>query len=355
MSRKLRCGVLAVALAAAGLLAGCAGGGSTPGGTVPLGSSNVASQPVSPSSAVVATLSGVVADLPYDGTSRAPGYSVLPNGKSEPAGAPIGGAAVYVGPQILTGTTPPASVPAGFAATTTAADGTFRVTTAPAGNVAVTIFAPAPYTAILHRDVTLVHGTPTAETYELTRPTAAESAWLATLNETRADFGVPATSIDEAALESARYWTDFMRRNDYFAHCIPASACVAGQTIAAPATYGPQDVDPTHRFYYEHGFSGASMGENIAADFPTWQLANQAFMAEQSLCPNDSADNCPFDETTGHFLNIVNPSYSWAGFGIDPPATGPSYYDQEFAEVWTTRPHITSDVRRQNFAPGLRP
>ena len=353
MSRMLRGCASLVALASAGLLAACAGGGSTPGGSLPVAPAKDASQPAP--AAVVATLSGVVLDLPHDGTSRAPGYSVLPSGKAAAAGAPIAGAAVYVGPQILMGTGPPTSVPPGFAATTTARDGTFRVTTAPAGNVAVTIFGPPPHAAIVHRDVTLVHGTPTAATYELTIPTAAESAWLATLNATRAAFGVPSVSLDEAAIESARYWADFMRRNDYFAHCIPASACVAGETLPAPAAYGPQDVDPTHRFYYEHGFSGATMGENIAADFATWQLANQAFMAEQSLCPNDTADNCPFNEGTGHFLNIVDPDYSWAGFGIDPPASGSSYYDQEFAEVWTTRPHITSVVRRSQFAPGLRP
>jgi hypothetical protein len=121
-----------------------------------------------------------------------------------------------------------------------------------------------------------------------------------------------------------------------------------------PAAYGPQDVDPSHRFYFEHGFSGASEGENIAAGFATWQLADAAFMGERMLCPDDSAANCPFTETTGHFLNIVDAQYSWTGFGIVPPSATSSYYTEDFAEVWQTAPHVNSEFRRSTFAPGLR-
>jgi uncharacterized protein YkwD len=240
-----------------------------------------------------------VVDLPYDGSAEAPGYSVMPNGAASPKGAPIAGAAVYVGATILTSATAPATVPAGFAYAITDAKGAFRVTNAPAGHAAVTIFAPAPHDAVLHQDVALASATPTNATYYMTVPTTSESAWLVQENEDRSTFGAPPVQLDEAVIEGARYWSAFMKRNSYFAHCIPASACVTGDTTPPPASYGPQDVDPSHRFYFEHGFSGASEGENIAEGFATWQLADAAFMGERALCPDDSATNCPFTETTG--------------------------------------------------------
>jgi uncharacterized protein YkwD len=340
-----------VAFAFAFALAACSGGGGSGTSGLP------AISPTTPNQIPqtnAATLSGTVVDLPYDGSAEAPGYSVMPNGAAAPKGAPIAGAAVFVGPQILTATTPPAAVPAGFAYAVTDAHGTFRVTNAPAGHAAVTIFAPAPHDAVLHQDVTLASATPATATYYMTVPTAAESAWLVQENDDRSAFGAPPVQLDESVIEGARYWSAFMKRNSYFAHCIPASACVTGDTTPPPASYGPQDVDPSHRFYFEHGFSGASEGENIAAGFATWQLADAAFMGERSLCPDDSAANCPFTETTGHFLNIIDAQYSWTGFGIVPPSATSSYYTEDFAEVWQTAPHVSSEFRRSTFAPGLR-
>ncbi|MBD5603909.1 MAG: hypothetical protein IAI48_02270 [Candidatus Eremiobacteraeota bacterium] len=335
-------------------LAACSGGGSSggSGGALPVLSAPQQTTQV-PASSTTASLSGTVVDLPYGGS--APGYSMLPNGTAATPGAPIAGAAIYVGPHILTSLTAPATVPAGFSATVSDASGRFRIASAPSGQQTITIFAAAPHTAILHQDVALPAGGTASATYYLTAPTAAETAWLATENDDRAAFSVAPTSFDEAVIESARYWAAFMSRNDYFAHCIPAAACDAGSTLPDPASYGPQDVDPTHRFYFEHGFSGATEGENVAADFSSWRGADAAFMAERSLCPNGEPANCPFTEQTGHFLNIVDTSYAWTGFGIVAPSASSSYYDEEFAEVWQTTPHTTAVTRRQNFAPGLRP
>jgi uncharacterized protein YkwD len=352
MSRSAFRRVLSLAaLVCASALAACSGGGGSGTAELP------AITPTNPNQAAQANeaaLSGTVVDLPNDGTADAPGYSVLPTGAAAPKGAPIAGAAVYVGAQILTSASAPTTVPAGFAYAVTDAHGAFRVTNAPTGHAAITIFAPAPHTAVLHQDVALASAAPTTATYYMTVPTAAESAWLVQANEDRATFGVPALQLDESVIEGARYWSAFMKRNAYFAHCIPASACVSGDTTPPPASYGPQDVDPSHRFYFEHGFSGASEGENIAAGFATWQMADAAFMAERSLCPDDSAANCPFTETTGHFLNIVDAQYAWTGFGIIPPSASSSYYTEDFAEVWQTAPHVSSSFRRNTFAPGLR-
>ena len=148
--RAFRCVPPLVALAFAAALAACSGGGGSETASIPVGTPTTPNQT---SQTSAATLSGTVVDLPYDGSAESPGYSVMPNGSASPKGAPIAGAAVFVGPRILTSTAPPATVPAGFAYALTDAHGAFRVTTAPAGHAAVTIFAPAPHSAVLHQDV----------------------------------------------------------------------------------------------------------------------------------------------------------------------------------------------------------
>lgn len=355
-SRRARAlGALAGAAAFAAFAA-CSGGGTSGNASPALPQSEAASPAatVSPSSGnLQSTIAGTVVDLPYDGTSANPGYSVVPpNGTAPRAGSPIAGARVYVGLQIVAGSTPPPAVPAGFVSAVTDANGAFRITNGPTGAVAISIFAGAPHTAALHADLTLAGGTNAVGPYYLSVPSAAETAWLAQTNVDRAAYGAPPLGLDEAALEAARYWAAFMQRNGYFAHCIPASACEAGDTTAPPASYGPQDVDPDHRFWYEHGFSGAQEGENIAAGFPNWESVDAAFMAERSACPNGQAVNCPFTEATGHFLNIIDASYSWAGFGIAAPAGSRAYYDEEFTLVASTSPTVAARSRRP-LARGL--
>jgi hypothetical protein len=144
-----------------------------------------------------------------------------------------------------------------------------------------------------------------------------------------------------------------MRRNAYFAHCIPASSCTASDTTAPPTTYGPQDVDPSARFHYEHGFSGALLAENIAAGFPSWQAVDRAFMAEQSACPGGAIATCPFGEATGHFLNIVDAEYTWSGFGIAQPSNGSPYYAQEFGAIESLTP-LSGALGSTRFVRGLR-
>jgi len=353
----------ALALIAAPLAA-CGGGGGSSGSFVPaVPAAHVATAAPTPTGAAVTApqaaergVAGVVVDLPYDGTNANPGYSVIPpNGTAPRAGSAIAGAAVFVGPQIVAGATPPPSTPAGFVTATTDARGAFHISNPPAGHVAISIFAPSPHTAALHADISLTNGMNPVTTFYLTVPTAIEAGWLAGENDDRALFGVSPVGMDEAALEAARYWAAFMQRNDYFAHCIPASACITGDTTPPPASYGPQDVDPDHRFHYEHGFSGALEGENIASGFPSWQTTERAFMAEQSLCPNGQALNCPFDDATGHFLNIIDAEYTWSGLGVVAPVAQTAYFDQEFSVLESSTPSTSSHLRSPaRFARGLR-
>jgi uncharacterized protein YkwD len=301
-----------------------------------------------------ASIVGVVVDLPYDGTNANPGYSVVPpNGLPPRAGSPIANALVYVGPQIVAGSTPPPAGTPGFARAVTDAHGTFRLSNAPAGDVTISIFATPPHVAAIHADLALAGGANAVGPYYLTVPSASENAWLVQENADRAAFGIAPVGLDEATLEAGRYWAAFMQRNAYFAHCIPASFCTAGDTTPPPAAYGSQDVDPSARFRYEHGFSGASLAENIAAGFPSWQTVDRAFMAERSACPGGAVATCPFGETTGHFLNIVDADYSWSGFGVAQPSSGSPYYAQEFAAVESLAP-LAGTLGSARSVPGLR-
>ena len=140
-----------------------------------------------------------------------------------------------------------------------------------------------------------------------------KSAWLTQVNADRAANGAAPLVFDEALLESARYWANFMGTTGYFNHCIPASSCGGGSATPPPGA-APQDATPATRDAYFNAYFGG-WGENIAAGFGNWQGAESAFMAEKANCPGDTAVGCPFSESTGHFLNIVDPSYLWIGLG----------------------------------------
>jgi hypothetical protein len=263
---------------------------------------------------------GTVVDLPYDGTSAHPGYSVVPpSGGAPPPGAPVPNAIVYVGPPIVSGSTPP-PVPAAARRGGSCRSRTRR--------------RHEPDARVLHDD-----------------PERAGVRVDGGRDERPRGFRRRSRSFDEAALEAARYWSGFMQRNAYFAHCIPASACTPGDTTRAPATYGPQDVDPNHRFRYERGFSGALEAENIAAGFPSWQSVESAFMPERESCPNGSAATCPFSDATGHFLNIVDADYAWSAGAIVAPAASAAYDDQEFTAIGSATAG-TNGFARGRFVAG---
>ena len=359
---KMKKNLRALPALAVAALAACSGGGGSssplpvtttaPAARVPLATpSPVATSTAQPSSTVAT--SGVVFDLPYGGTSSAPGYSVVSPGVAANPGLPIAGADVYVGNELVLGTSAPASVPAGQAHTTTATDGSFTIAGLAPGTYALTIFAPAPHTAVVHRDLVIAKSAASG-TYYMTAPSAIESAWLAQQNIDRTAFAAAPLALDESALEAARYWASFMARNDYFGHCVPESSCDAGDTTPLPATYGPQDASPQTRFAYFHGFSGGSEGENIAAGFPTWQAVDLAFMSEQSLCPNDSPAGCPFTNATGHFLNIIDASYAWTGVAVATASSSVPFYDEEFTLVASTRPTSEAVRALHPVIPGRR-
>ena len=336
-------------------LAACSGGGGVSSplpATANASSATSAPAPASTAQPTSAT-TGFVYDLPYDGSSTNPGYSVLAPGVGAVPGAPIANADVYIGAALVLGTTAPATVPASTTHAVTAANGGFSVPALGPGTYALTIFAHAPHTAVLHQDL-VVSASNVIGTYYMTAPSAGESAWVAQQNVDRAAFGALPLALDESVLEAGRYWASFMARNNYFAHCVPASSCEPGDTTAPPASYGPQDASPQSRYAYFHGFSGGGEGENIAAGYATWQSVDQAFMSEQSGCPNDSASGCPFTGATGHFLNIIDTNYAWTGVGIADSNSGVPFYDEEFTLVSSTLPTRAAAHARHSFIPGRR-
>lgn len=325
-------------------LAACSGGGGGGSSPLPIETTPPVTATVAPvaSATPVPTVStsGFVYDLPDDGVAGDPGWSVLGPSTQAVPGLPIAGADVYVGPSLVLGATAPGSVPSGASHARTAADGSFTIGGLVPGKYALTIFAPAPHVTVVHRDLTVAAGS-AAGTYMMATPSVLESAWLAQQTADRIAYGAPALVVDEAALEAARYWANFMAVNGYFGHCIPESLCSPGDTTPAPANYGPQDVDPQHRFDYFHGFGSGGEGENIAGGFASWQAVDSAFMSEVAACPNAIATNCPFGDATGHFLNIVDPRYVWTGVALTTAPSGSPYYDEEFTVLSTTLPSST--------------
>jgi uncharacterized protein YkwD len=313
-------------------LAACSGGGGS--SPVPTQTKPSAS-PAASATPVTYTASGAVYDLPDSGTSAQPGYSVLPGGVAAAPGAAIAGADVYVGSALVLGAVAPTTVPTFVSHATTAADGSFAIPGLAAGLYALTIFAPAPHVVVLHRDLVVGPGA-TPGAFLMATLTPSEMGWYGQETVDRGNYGASPLVLDEAALEAARYWADFMAANSYFAHCIPAKMCETGSTAQTPAVYGPQDVDPAHRFAYFHGFNGAGEGENIAAGYGSWSAADAAFMAESANCPSGQPTNCTFSDSTGHFLNIVNTQYVWSAVALATASNGTPYFDQEFTGVSST-------------------
>jgi uncharacterized protein YkwD len=335
-------------------IAGCSGGGGGSSSPVPVTAPTPTPSPIPSATPVTVTAKGVVDDLPYDGTPAAPGYSVLASGATASPGQPIVGADVYVGSALVLGANAPATVPSYASHATTGSDGSFAIPGLAPGTYALTIFAPAPHVAVLHQNIAVATGNAQGA-YLMTVPSASEAAWFAQETLDRQLYDAAPLALDESALEAGRYWANFMATNGYFAHCIPASSCDSGDTTAPPASYGPQDVNPEDRFLYFHGYATASEGENIAAAYATWEDADAAFMSEAANCPSGSPASCAFSDTTGHFLNIVDTQYVWAGFGIAISPGGTAYYDEEFTLVSSTLASSRRAPAVPGFARGLRP
>lgn len=69
----------------------------------------------------------------------------------------------------------------------------------------------------------------------------------------------------------------------------------------------------------------AKVAENLAKGQANGTAAVNAWYSEKSNCPNKSAKNCKFSAKTGHYLNLVNSSYSLTGASLANKTYGGVY------------------------------
>jgi hypothetical protein len=279
----------------AGLLAACGGGG---GGVSVAPPAGVTPQPLATPTATPAApdVAGAVVD--------------------DTNGKPIAGAAVSVG----------------GATATTGADGTFDVKNVPPSSSTVSFayvgagypvypnaqwvdVVPADGHAAYHAIHSIaVTGTTNLGTLAIALPSPSDIAWLKQINGDRATRGVPAVNaaltFESVTLQTARYWAGQMESGGFFAHTCPT---------------GAPSCSPFWLYETEHGGMPSSQNIDMQVANGTWQTAEAAFIAEIGNCPGGDWQTCPFSESTGHYINIMQAA-NWAAVA----STGP-YFVENFS------------------------
>ncbi|MGZ3527858.1 MAG: CAP domain-containing protein [Vulcanimicrobiaceae bacterium] len=351
----------ACALAACGGGGGGGGGGGTlptvagggGGGSVALPTTGPSSQPggsgsptPSPNGSATPAPGGGGSGTPAPGSSSSPapgttptpiptGYFATGYVHDFDSGAAIAGAKVVIEPQVVPGSTPP---PNATASATTAADGSFTVTSLLPGSNYLEVFENG--YATLHEKFNITSFDSPVGTVNLTRLTSDQLAWLAQVNTDRAHYNASPLVFDEILEEGARHWAGYMSANGWYqTHCPPSD----------PSCQNAVAYEQTH------GGTYTSTGSNIDAKQPpsTWQNAEADFMAQANNCPPPvNPSTCPTTTTTQQFLNLVNNGFIWIGLAIAPNGHGTTtgtfadYYDAEFgtpyqgSQTQSARRHI---------------
>jgi uncharacterized protein YkwD len=319
-------------------LAACGGGGSggspvVSGGTVGGNPTPIASQTPSggASSQPTASPTPTFSPSPTPSPTVAPSVGVTAVGRIvDDNGAGIANATVVISNTRFTGPTPPPGSTAPTAVTN--ADGTFTVSglaigtvflKAP-GNSYVHVFG-GPGRPVFHALLPISAGANQLGSIRLTMLTATELAWLNDpvhgINADRAANGVGPVFFDEYIVEEARFWAKYEAAHAYQGHTCPTTDASCVDTF----TYS--SAKPGY-------FSGGAQNLAEEGSSTNWAAAESAFLSEKANCPNGVAVNCPASETTGHFLNLVDPTFVGVGLGIVNDGTGGnnsiSYYVQEF-------------------------
>jgi hypothetical protein len=250
-----------------------------------------------------------------------------------PAGAPIAGATVVVGPRLVVGASVPSTLPRGDVAAVTGADGSYEITGYDGrGTTYVMVFPPAGDTHIaLHARAAVVNER--IRSLYLYAPSPVESAELALIGADRASNGAGPLVPDEIAFETARAHADFMAVNAYYQHCIPATRCdaVAAFPLTPPSSFAPRYVAPNDLYLALGGAldlaPGSNWTENFYVGWPSgnaayasWPAADAWFMAEKC----NLTHSCPHGPVAGgyvkHYTNIVDRAHTWVGLGDNPSA-----------------------------------
>jgi uncharacterized protein YkwD len=111
---------------------------------------------------------------------------------------------------------------------------------------------------------------------------AMRGAGVCLINQERIDHGLPVLRASKLLDSSAQGWTNRMVATGDFTHGSDFSARISAV-----------------------GFAWSAAGENIASGFATPRAVVQAWMA-----------------STGHCQNILNPTYSRVGTGVNPHSVG---------------------------------
>jgi len=168
-----------------------------------------------------------------------------------------------------------------------------------------------------HNDAIQVPGGAQSRTVQLVSVTPSLAHWLALVNSDRAANGAGALALDNGLMIAAWEHAADMGLVGYVSH------------------WDPQGFAPTTRAL----MLGAMVmpAENVAAGTDTYVAAEQAFMAERSMLPNQSPNDCATnDDLAGHYCDLVWPSHNVLGLAIADVPQSPyvNYYDQEFGDLY---------------------
>lgn len=218
------------------------------------------------------------------------------------------------------GSTPPPGV---ATSAVTAADGSFTIPSLVPGSNYIEVFKNG--FATLHEKLNITSFNNQLGQIHVTLLTADQTDWLTQINSDRAVWSAPPVVLDELLVEGARHWAAYMASAGWYAATCP-SPDPACQTAVQYETV--------------RGGTYTATGSNIDAERPpsTWRIAQRRMMDEASACPQPvSPATCPAS-TAPDFLNLVNPSFIWAGVAESFNGKGTTlmnpfmdYYDQEFA------------------------
>jgi uncharacterized protein YkwD len=178
----------------------------------------------------------------------------------------------------------------------------------------------------------------------LVRVSGADLAALAAMNSYRAAQGSPPLALDETLVEAARYWDAYIVQHPGTGH-----SCVAG--------IDPPDCVSAQGYENARGERGAA--ENLGGPTPPpqtggappagWAGLLAAYESEAAKCPQPAqyATCATYQQSlfaagqpdaVGHWINLVNPSLTWAGLALVPdtrPGSSPGDFvgDNEFGSL----------------------
>jgi hypothetical protein len=169
-----------------------------------------------------------------------------------------------------------------------------------------------------YRNAIQVPGGATRRVVTLVPLTPSITGWLSLVNSDRmANGGAPPLQLDSSLMIAAWDHAVDMGVQGYFAH------------------WDPHGFSPQTRSLMLGSMIVSA--ENIAANYATYTLAEQAFMAEKAKLPNQSPSDCATSyDLAGHYCDLITTSHNLLGVALAQVPGSPygTYYDQEFGDLY---------------------